>query len=107
MEIHTKFGIYNIAKNDFNADRTDVYVGDIKVATLPCYWWDLDNLEKALEKQQDIIKKRIRERGAEVNKVTPDNMASLLEECMDLLNKDKRNSLSSKLAEVVNELKCA
>lgn len=112
MEIITKLGVLNITANSTYADRTDVYSGDIKVATLPCYWWDKDSLDKALEKQSELIKKRIAERGAEVTHVTQDNMAALLEECIDLLNKnekdaDKRNAMTSRLAEVVNELKCA
>lgn len=57
-----KVGIFNLVESESNQSHTDVFVGCVKVATLPCYSWDKDGLEKAFEKQESLIIKRIKER---------------------------------------------
>ena len=59
--IQTKYGEFNAVDN--NNGGVSLFVGDKKIIEFPnVAWWNLDAIEKAIEKNIELINKRIEER---------------------------------------------
>lgn len=75
--IQTKYGEFNAVDN--NNGGVALFVGDKKIIEFPnVAWWNLDAIEKAIEKNIELINKRIEER-VNTLEVTRGNAAEVLE----------------------------
>lgn len=100
--IVTSKGLFNIVENESNKQYTDVYKDGQRIATVRAYWWNADEVEKAIDKL-DI-------ESNEQPKVNGGNVCSMIEEANKLLREmlkdnNERGFVCSRLSQVVNKLK--
>ena len=104
--IKTNHGEFNVVDNGNGG--TILYVGDVKVFELPnVAWWNLDALEAAIEKNAELITKRINERVNNALVVTMDNAANVLEQLISVLGNEQKGFYSSRLKQCLNKLNAA
>ena len=103
--ITTKYGTFNVTDNGRNGSI--ISVGNIRIAEFPkVSWWNWDALETSIEKNIELIEKRIEER---VNKrnvtITKENAQQVLEQLMQVLANEEKGFYSSRLKQCINKLK--
>ena len=103
--IQTKYGEFNAVDN--NNGGVALFVGDKKIIEFPnVAWWNLDAIENAIEKNIELINKRIDER-LNTLEVTRDNAAEVLEQLINVLGNEQKGFYSSRLKQCLNKLKAA
>ena len=103
--IQTKYGEFNAVDN--NNGGVALFVGDKKIIEFPnVAWWNLDAIENAIEKNIELINKRIDER-LNTLEVTRDNAAEVLEQLINVLGNEQKGVYSSRLKQCLNKLKAA
>lgn len=103
--IQTKYGEFNAVDN--NNGGVALFVGDKKIIEFPnVAWWNLDAIENAIEKNIELINKRIDER-LNTLEVTRDNAAEVLEQLINVLGNEQKGFYSSRLKPCLNKLKAA
>lgn len=103
--IQTKYGEFNAVDN--NNGGVALFVSDKKIIEFPnVAWWNLDAIEKAIEKNIELINKRIEER-VNTLEVTRDNAAEVLEQLINVLGNEQKGFYSSCLKQCLNKLKAA
>ena len=103
--IQTKYGEFNAVDN--NNGGVTLFVGDKKIIEFPnVAWWNLDAIENAIEKNIELINKRIDER-LNTLEVTRDNAAEVLEQLINVLGNEQKGFYSSRLKQCLNKLKAA
>ena len=103
--IQTKYGEFNAVDN--NNGGVSLFVGDKKIIEFPnVAWWNLDAIENAIEKNIELINKRIDER-LNTLEVTRDNAAEVLEQLINVLGNEQKGFYSSRLKQCLNKLKAA
>lgn len=96
----TKFGEFK-AENNGNGG-VSLYVGDKKIIEFPnICWWDKDAIEKALEKHQPLVEKRLNER---CSLVTKDNVTQVLQEVLEVLGNEDKGFYASRIKQCLNRL---
>lgn len=103
--INTKYGTFEVVDNGNGG--TSLFIGKSKICEFPnIAWWNLDNLEAAVEQHHDVIEKRIAERVTE-NKVTKENAAEVLVQLIEVLGNEQKGFYKSRLTQCLNRLKAA
>ena len=103
--IQTKYGEFNAVDN--NNGGVALFVGDKKIIEFPnVAWWNLDAIENAIEKNIELINKRIEER-VNTLEVTRDNAAEVLEQLINVLGNEQKGFYSSRLKQCLNKLQAA
>lgn len=84
--IQTKYGEFNAVDN--NNGGVALFVGGKKIIEFPnVAWWNLDAIEKSIEKNIELINKRIEER-VNTLEVTRGNAAEVLEQLISVLGNE-------------------
>jgi len=103
--IQTKYGEFNAVDN--NNGGVSLFIGDKKIIEFPnVAWWNLDGIENAIEKNIELINKRIEEHMNTLE-VTRDNAAEVLERLINVLGNEQKGFYSSRLKQCLNKLKAA
>ena len=104
--ITTKYGTLNVTDNGRNGSI--ISVGNIRIAEFPkVSWWNWDALETSIEKNIELIEKRIEERVNNKKNVTitKDNALQVLEQLTQVLGNEEKGFYSSRLKQCINRLK--
>lgn len=103
--IQTKYGEFNAVDN--NNGGVSLFIGDKKIIEFPnVAWWNLDGIENAIEKNIELINKRIEEHMNTLE-VTRDNAVEVLERLINVLGNEQKGFYSSRLKQCLNKLKAA
>lgn len=103
--IQTKYGEFNAVDN--NNGGVVLFVGGKKIIEFPnVAWWNVDAIEKSIEKNIELINKRIEER-VNTLEVTRGNAAEVLEQLISVLGNEQKGFYSSRLKQCLNKLKAA
>lgn len=103
--IRTKYGTFGIEQSN---NGTSLFVGETKVIEFPkVNWWDTDTILSKVEKNKDLIVKRV---GEAANNATPkverENVETILKDVLDVLGKeDEKGFYKSRIKSVINKLK--
>lgn len=103
--IQTKYGEFNAVDN--NNGGVALFVDDKKIIEFPnVAWWNLDAIENAIEKNIELINKRIEERvDSKSVDITRENALQVLEQLIQVFGNEQKGFYSSRLKQCVNKLK--
>ena len=103
--ITTKYGTFNVTDNGKNGSI--ISMGNVKIVEFPkVAWWNVDLVEKAIERNIEVIEKRIAERvGNKSINITKENALQVLEQLAQVLGNEEKGFYSSRLKQCINKMK--
>lgn len=103
--IVTKYGTFNIA-NTFNGNGSAVMSdkGGVLLTFPKTPWWDLDNLQRKIGENIDILNARLKESSLEVSRK---NAAEVLQRLVGVLGGEEKGFYASRLKQCLNKLNAA